>query len=94
MVTKEEIYRMSKVAKIYITEEELLEFTKDINDILKFVDTKSELNHKDDEFCSLHDLRNVFREDKLVDSLNAEEVLQNTVIKKGNFFAINSSTGG
>lgn len=94
MITKEEVYRMSQIAKISITEAELLEFTEDINDILRFVDTKDESNHKDDEFCSLHNLENVFREDNETSSITAEEALQNTMSRTGDFFSINFVNAG
>lgn len=90
MVTKEEIYKISKIAKISVTEAELLEFTEDINDILRFVDTKDELTHKDKEFCNLNDLKNIFRDDEEVGSLTVEEALQNTQSKKGSFFLLDS----
>ena len=95
MVTKEEISKMSKIARISVTDEELLEFTEDINDILRFVDTKDELVYKSDEFCSLHGLENVFREDEEVESLTVEEVLQNTNGINAPFFSVESNiTGG
>lgn len=94
MITKEEVYKMSQIAKISVTEAELLEFTEDINDILRFVDTKDESNHKNDEFCSLHNLENVFREDNEIDSITVQEALQNTVSMTGNFFSINFVNAG
>lgn len=43
MVTKEEILGVSKVAKIAISDEEAQRFTKEINDVLKFVDMIEEV---------------------------------------------------
>lgn len=43
MVTKEEILGVSKVAKIAISDDEAQRFTKEINDVLKFVDMIEEV---------------------------------------------------
>lgn len=95
MVTKDDVYKMSKIAKISVTEAELLEFTKSINDVLRFVDTKNELDLIGNEFCSLHDTENVFREDEEINSLTQDEALQNTVCRNKSFFSVKSYiTGG
>ncbi len=38
MVTKKEIIDVSKIAKIAISDDDAQHFTKEINDVLKFVD--------------------------------------------------------
>lgn len=38
MLTKEELFKLSKVSKIFLKEEESEKFLADLNDILKFVD--------------------------------------------------------
>lgn len=51
MVTEEEILKISKIARILITEDEVKIFAKKINDVLKFVDMINEIDFKD-EVCN------------------------------------------
>lgn len=52
MVTKDEILKISKVAKTFINEEEAKKFTKSINDVLKFVDMMNEVTLKNEPFVN------------------------------------------
>ena len=49
MVTKEEILGVSKLAKIAISDGEAQHFTKEINDVLKFVDMIEEVAQKSED---------------------------------------------
>ena len=51
MVTKEEILGVSKLAKIVISDGEAQHFTKEINDVLKFVDMIEEVAQKSDDLA-------------------------------------------
>lgn len=48
MVTKEELLNVSKIAQIFISDEEAKTFTKSINDVLKFVDMMNEVALEDE----------------------------------------------
>ncbi len=43
LVTQKEVLEFSKIAKIFITDEEAKLFTKELNDVLKFVDMMNEV---------------------------------------------------
>lgn len=49
MLTKEEIIKVSEIAKIHITDEEAQMYTKGLNDVLKFVDTMNEFDLQQNE---------------------------------------------
>lgn len=51
MVTKEEILGVSRLAKIAISDGEAQHFTKEINDVLKFVDMIEEVAQKSDDLA-------------------------------------------
>lgn len=52
MVTKDEILKVSKIAQIFINEEEAQTFTESINDVLKFVNMMDEVALEDEPFVN------------------------------------------
>ena len=48
LVTQKEVLEFSKIAKIFITDEEAKLFTKELNDVLKFVDMMNEVELTED----------------------------------------------
>lgn len=46
MLTKEEVFNISKMARISINSDEVKMFTKSLNDILEFVDMINEFDFK------------------------------------------------
>lgn len=48
LITQKEVLEFSKIAKIFITDEEAKLFTKELNDVLKFVDMMNEVELAED----------------------------------------------
>ncbi|MCK9368482.1 Asp-tRNA(Asn)/Glu-tRNA(Gln) amidotransferase subunit GatC [Candidatus Dojkabacteria bacterium] len=76
-ITKEEIKRIADLANIKLTEEEIEKFSKQIPEILGYVEKLNELDTKGLEFKSQTDLVNIFRKDIAGASLSQEQATSN-----------------
>jgi aspartyl-tRNA(Asn)/glutamyl-tRNA(Gln) amidotransferase subunit C len=77
-VTKEDAMKTAHLARISITEEESEKLAKDLTRILDFFDKIGELN-TDDITPANHilEVSNVYREDKVSESISSDEVIKN-----------------
>ncbi len=76
-ISIEDVKKIATLAHIEITEEEATKFTKQIGDILAYVEKLNEVDTTGAKFKSQTDLKNVFRDDEPKPSLLQEEVLRN-----------------
>jgi len=78
-VTKEEIIKIAKLAKLKFTDDELAKFEKEFNSILGYITIIQECDVEGIEFeHNLNDYTGtVLREDKVKKSLSQEKALQN-----------------
>lgn len=76
-ISIEDVKKIATLAHIEITEDEAIKFTKQIGDILAYVEKLNEVDTTGAEFKSQTDLKNVFREDEPKPSLLQSEVLRN-----------------
>lgn len=78
IVGKEDIRHVADLARLELGEEELEQYTMQMNDLLQYVEKLNALDTKD-VVPSSHamDLSNVFREDAVMESLKPEEALAN-----------------
>lgn len=74
-VTKEDIKKIARLARIELSEEELQSYTKEITEILKYVEKLNEVDVSDLNYQPHHALRNVWSEDIVEDSLPQEKAL-------------------
>ena len=88
MVTKEEIIKLAKLSKLYLSEEELDSVTADMDKIIGFADEISRAEVLDDEFDNINGLENVFRDDEVEESFDRELILKNTKGGKDGFFYV------
>ena len=87
-ITREEVLKIAEIAHLTLTEDEVLEFTTDLEQMVNFADqlkdldtTKVETN-KDEPA-----IFNVLRKDKLRPSMDKDELLANAPqVKNGCFF--------
>lgn len=90
-ITKEDVKRLSELANIKLTQEELEKFAPQISSILGYVEKLSELDLKDAKFKSQTDLKNVFRKDNPKKSLtNAQATMNRKDGSKGGYITIKS----
>ena len=88
-VSKEDVEKIAKLAKLNFSDEELENFTPQMNEILNYMDKLNELDTENVEPLS-HPVEqiNVFREDKLKQSISTEDALKNAPSKDEQFFKV------
>ena len=86
-ITPEIVKQMADLANIYLTDEEIAKFQKEIESILEYVAKVNEVDTGKIEFKSQTDLKNVFKDDEPVKSLSQDEAISNrkSSAKLGNF---------
>lgn len=88
-VTKKDVEKIAELAKLKFSDEELENFTPQMNEILSYMDKLNELDTEDVKPLS-HPVEqiNVFREDELKSSVSTEEALKNSPDKTDNHFKV------
>ena len=88
MVTREEIIKLAKLSKLYVSEEELDGVTQDMAKIIGFADEISRADVEDDDFDNINGLENVFREDVVTNGDGSEDTLKNAPEAQDNAFVV------
>ena len=88
-VTMKDIEKIAELAKLKFSEQELKDFTPQMNEILNYMEKLNELDTENVKPLS-HPIEqtNVFREDKLKPSISTEEALKNAPAKDDNHFKV------
>lgn len=88
-VTKDEVKHIAKLAKLQFNDEEIVNFTDDLNKILEYVDKLNELDTENVEPLS-HPIEgaNVFRDDALRNSVDTENALKNAPKSSHEYFKV------
>jgi aspartyl-tRNA(Asn)/glutamyl-tRNA(Gln) amidotransferase subunit C len=88
-VTRKDVEYIASLARLRFKDEELDNFTHQLNDILKYVEKLNELNTENVEPLS-HPVEgcNVFRDDELKPSIPTEEGLKNAPSSTEEFFRV------
>jgi aspartyl-tRNA(Asn)/glutamyl-tRNA(Gln) amidotransferase subunit C len=88
-VTKKDVEKIAELAQLKFSEEELENFTPQMNEILTYMDKLNELDTENVEPLS-HPVEqtNVFREDELKPSITTEEALKNAPAKDEHYFKV------
>jgi len=94
-VTRKDVEHIADLARLKFTEEELDNFTGQLNEILAYMDKLNELDTENVEPLS-HPIEgyNVFREDKVKPSISTEKALKNAPGKDEQFFHVPKVIGG
>jgi len=88
-ISKQEVERVAKLARLEITEAEKEVFSKHLSSILTYIDKLKTLNTEGVEpTATVLDQTNVFREDKARPSLPAEKALANAPESEDGFFVV------
>jgi aspartyl-tRNA(Asn)/glutamyl-tRNA(Gln) amidotransferase subunit C len=88
-VTKNDVEKIAKLAKLKFSDKELEDFTPQINDILSYMEKLNELDtEKVEPLSHPVEQKNVFREDKLKSSITTEEALKNAPSKDEHHFKV------
>ncbi len=88
-ITRKEIEHVAALAKLYLSEEEILSYEKEMSAIIEFADKLSEADTEGIEPAAHSiDVHNVFRKDEIVDSYKREELIANAPDKQAGCFAV------
>jgi aspartyl-tRNA(Asn)/glutamyl-tRNA(Gln) amidotransferase subunit C len=88
-VTRKEVEYIAQLARLRFKDEELENFTSQLNEILNYVDKLNELDTENVEPLS-HPVEefNKFRDDELKPSIEREEALKNAPDRTDEFFKV------
>ena len=88
-ITVDDVKNIAKLARLNFQDNEIAEFTKEMGDILKYIEKLDELDVSDIEPTShVVEMKNVLREDVVGESFSIEETLLNAPDKKYRFFVV------
>lgn len=78
MITREDIIKIARLAKLSVEEEEIEQLTKDMSEIIRFTDTiNTAVEDEDTEFDDINNIVNAFHEDEVIESFHRDEILKN-----------------
>ena len=78
-ISEHEVKKIAELSRLSLTNEELKKRTKDMNNILDYMDTLNEIDTENvEELYNVHDMNNSLREDNYESSLDKKDVLANS----------------
>ncbi len=88
-VTKKDVEKIAELSMLEFSDSELEQYTLEMNNILSYVEKLNELDTENVEPLS-HPIENsnVFREDKLKNSVSTEEALKNAPDRTSEHFKV------
>ncbi len=90
-ISEEQVKHVAHLARLSITDEEAVKFTKQLDAIITFAEQLNELDTENVKPTShVLDMKNVLREDKPEKGLPVEEVLKNAPDKEEGQFSVPS----
>lgn len=88
-LSREEINKVAHLARLKLTEVELIEITGQLEKILQYIEKLKEVNTEGIKPTShVIDINNSFREDVTIRSLDKKDVFSNAVDQNGEFFIV------
>ena len=89
MITIKDVEHVAKLARLELTEEEKELYTKQLGDVLKYVDQMNEVDTSSVKPMShAVDFVNVMREDKVVYEHTKDELMANAPDEENGFFRV------
>lgn len=88
-ISLKDVEYLALLARVELTAEELKKFTRELDEILAYVEKLKEAKTQGVPPTShVEALANVFREDEVQPSLKPEQALANAPSREGNFFKV------
>lgn len=88
-ITRDEIVHISKLAMLNLSEEEIDNYTKDMQEILAYAEMINNIDTSStDETIGAIEQKNVFRKDEIKEFKTREELLQNAPSQDEGMFRI------
>lgn len=89
MITIKDVEHVAKLARLDLTEEEKEKFTKQLGDVLKYVEQMNEVDTTDVKpMAHAFDIVNVMREDEVICEQTKEELMKNAPEEENGFFRV------
>ncbi len=89
MITIKDVEHVAKLARLELTEEEKELYTKQLGDVLKYVEQMNEVDTSNVEpMAHAIDFVNVMRDDKVVYEQTKEELMANAPDEENGFFKV------
>ena len=89
MITVKDVEHVAKLARLDLTEEEKVKFTKQLGDVLKYVEMMNEVDTTGVKpMAHAFDFVNVMREDKVVYEQTKQELMANVPEEENGFFKV------
>ena len=89
MITVKDVEHVAKLARLELTEDEKEKFTRQLGDVLKYVEQMNEVDTTDVKpMAHAFDVVNVMREDKVVYEQTKEELMKNAPDVEDGFFKV------
>ena len=89
MITIQDVEHVAKLARLDLTEEEKVKFSKQLGDVLKYVEQMNEVDTSNVEPLShVVDFNNVMREDEIHYDCSNEELMMNAPEEENGFFKV------
>ena len=89
MITIQDVEHVAKLARLDLTEEEQVKFSKQPVDVLKYVEQMNEVDTSNVEPLShVVDFNNVMREDEIHYDCSKEELMMNAPEEENGFFKV------
>ena len=88
-ITEEQVKHVARLARLAISEKEKELFTRQLGEILTYIEKLKELDtSKVDPTSHVLPIKNIFREDEVRPSLPREEILKNAPDRAEEFFRV------
>jgi len=89
MITIKDVEHVAKLARLDLTEEEKELYTKQLGDVLKYVDQMNEIDTSNVKpMAQVIDFVNVMREDEVIHDISKEELMKNAPEEENGFFRV------
>ena len=89
MITIQDVEHVAKLARLDLTEEEKVKFSKQLGDVLKYVEQMNEVDTSNVEPLShVVDFNNVMREDEIHYDCTKEQLMMNAPDEENGFFKV------
>ena len=89
MITVKDVEHVAKLARLELTDEEKELYTKQLGDVLKYVDQMNEVDTSNVKpMCQVIDFVNVMREDEVIHDISREDLMANAPYEENGFFKV------
>ena len=94
MISKEEVLKIAKLAKLSVEDEEIEQLTSDMSGIIEYADAINAAEDEAAEFDNINSVVNAFSEDIVLESYDRDEILKNREGGENGYFVVRKSLRG